>query len=69
MVVSIVAEAVDANAKKQSVRDFFVSHEGKKELVIYTGPSLQHVDYNDFLDKYDHQPYHCCISPLCDVLS
>ncbi len=51
MVVQIVAQAVDKNANKTSVRNFFVSHEGKKELVVDVGPTIQSVDYNSFLDK------------------
>ncbi len=51
MVVQIVAQAVDKNANKTSVRNFFVSHEGKKNLVVEVGPTLQSVDYNSFLDR------------------
>ncbi len=51
MVNQIVAQAVDKHAKKQTVRDFFVSHEGKKQLKVNVGPTIHHVDYNNFLDR------------------
>merc|ERR1712226_436312 len=51
-----VAVAVDQNAKKESVRRFFVQHEGKKKLSVSVGPSsIYGVDYSWFFDQMSQQ--------------
>merc|ERR1712226_118996 len=50
-----VAVAVDQNAKKESVRKFFVQHEGKKKLTVSVGPSIYGVDYSWFFDQMSAQ--------------
>ena len=46
-----VAIAIDKNAKKDSVRKFFVQHEGKKPLEVGIGRSIYGVDYSWFFDQ------------------
>jgi len=43
-----VAMTIDENAEEPEVRRFFVSHEGKKELIVEVGPSIYGVDYDWF---------------------
>jgi len=50
-IIRQVALAVDKHADKQKVRDFFVSHEGKKELVVNLGHSVYTSNYSSFLDQ------------------
>jgi len=52
-----VGLAIDKNAKKQEVRDFFVSHEEKKKLVVYVDNDipLYKVDYRWFFDQIADQ--------------
>ena len=45
-----VAQAVDDNGDKEGVRDFFVAHEGKKEISIIV-TSLKSVDYSWLFDQ------------------
>ena len=50
-----IAKAIDDNAAKESVQEFFVEHEGKKKLVVEVGPNIYNVDYNDFFDQMSRQ--------------
>jgi len=54
-VVRRAALAIDNNANKDSVRDFFVSHEGKKELRVELGSSLYTADYTWFFQQMTNQ--------------
>merc|ERR1719210_2907484 len=47
--------AIDNNAEKETVRDFFVSHEGKKELRVELGNSLYTADYTWFFQQMANQ--------------
>lgn len=52
-VINIVASAIDKNSKEQSVRDFFVDHDGKKELEVVCGSStIYGVDYSWLFDQF-----------------
>lgn len=50
-----ISRAIDANSSNESVRNFFVSHEGKKQLTVTVGPSLYGVDFSWFLDQMTQQ--------------
>merc|ERR1712013_934141 len=50
-----IARAIDKSSAKPSVRDFFVSHEGKKQLTVKVGPSVYGVDYAWFLNQMTQQ--------------
>merc|ERR1719341_509763 len=50
-----VALAIDNNTKKQEVRDFFVSHEGKKSLVVCIGTTIYGADWSWFFDQKAEQ--------------
>ena len=50
-IIQTVAIAIDKNAKKDTVRKFFVQHEGKKPLEVHVGPSIYGVDYSWFFDQ------------------
>ena len=52
-VIRTVALAIDENAKKPQVRNFFVNHEGKKELRVNVRPGTlpHHIDYSNFFDQ------------------
>jgi len=54
-IVRKVAMAIDNNAEKETVRDFFVSHEGKKELRVELGNSLYTADYTWFFQQMANQ--------------
>ena len=56
-VVRRAALAIDNNANKDSVRDFFVSHEGKKELRVELGSSLYTADYTWFFQQMTNQVF------------
>ena len=58
-VVRRAALAIDNNANKDSVRDFFVSHEGKKELRVELGSSLYTADYTWFFQQMTNQVFPC----------
>ena len=47
--------AIDENAEDPSVRQFFVSHEGKKTLTVEVGPSIYGVDYEWFFQQMTGQ--------------
>ena len=46
-IIRTVAIAIDKNAKKKEIRDFFVDFEGKKTLTVYVDRS-NGIDYNRF---------------------
>ena len=52
-IIRTVALAIDENAKSPKVRDFFVNHDGKKELRVDVAPGTlpHHVDYSSFFDQ------------------
>jgi len=50
-----VALAIDKHSTNETVRKFFVSHEGKKRLTVVVGPSIYGVDYAWFLDQMTKQ--------------
>ena len=62
-IVRRVALAIDNNSKKDSVRDFFVDHEGKKELRVELGQSLYTADYTWFFQQMTNQVF-----PLSDMV-
>ena len=47
----IIAIRIDRHAKDQAVREFFVSHEGKKQLTVEIGPSLQGIGNEAFFQQ------------------
>ena len=54
-IIQTVAVAIDKNAKKDTVRKFFVQHEGKKPLEVQVGPSIYGVDYSWFFDQMSEE--------------
>jgi len=46
-----IAVSIDKHSTNNTVRKFFVSHEGKKTLTVDVGPSIYGVDYAWFLDQ------------------
>jgi len=50
-IITTISLAIDDNAKERVVRDFFVAHEGKKELSVKVGPSVYGVDYSWFFNQ------------------
>ena len=69
-IVRKVAMAIDNNAEKETVRDFFVSHEGKKELRVELGNSLYTADYTWFFQQMANQVslvlmFLDCVSRTC----
>jgi len=54
-IIRKVALAIDNNSKKESVRKFFVSHEGKKELRVILGQSVESANYSSFLEQMTDQ--------------
>jgi len=50
-----IAVAIDKNANHPDVRQFFVSHEGKKTLTVAVGPSIYGVDYEWFFKQMRSQ--------------
>merc|ERR1712212_8266 len=52
-IIQRVAVAIDENSKKDKVRKFFVPHEGKKELSVGVGDSIDiyGIDYSWFFDQ------------------
>ena len=47
----IIATRIDRHADDQAVREFFVSHEGKKPLTVEVGPTLEGVNNEAFFDE------------------
>merc|ERR1711936_851931 len=57
-IIQTVALAIDENSKSDEVRQFFVQHEGKKELEVIVGPpplNLDSVDYTWLFDQFSTQ--------------
>merc|ERR1712154_348920 len=54
----IIATRIDKHAKEPAVRNFFVSHEGKKQLTVNVGPSIYGVDYDRFFQAMVSQITH-----------
>merc|ERR1712215_571793 len=52
VIVRVVAQAIDENGDKESVRKLFVDHDGKKELTIVVPGSLATVDYGWLFDQF-----------------
>merc|ERR1719233_1296459 len=50
-----ISLAIDKHSTVETVRKFFVSHEGKKTLTVKVGPSIYDVDYAWFLDQMTQQ--------------
>jgi len=50
-IITTISLAIDDNAKKPQVRDFFVAHQGKKTLSVVVGPEVYGVDYEWFFDQ------------------
>lgn len=48
-ITTSLARYVDANAKR--LRDVFVSHEGKKKLVVFGGGTFETADYDGLIDR------------------
>jgi len=46
-----VALDIDAYADRQVVKDFFVDHDGKKELIVELGTSVYNANYSSFFDQ------------------
>jgi len=49
-IIRKVALDIDKTSKEREVRDFFVSHEGKKELVVDLGTSVYTANYSRFFN-------------------
>ena len=47
-VSQIIATRIDRHADDQAVREFFVSHEGKKSLTVEVGPTLEGINNEGF---------------------
>merc|ERR1711923_598263 len=57
-IIQTVALAIDENSKSDKVRQFFVQHEGKKELEVIVGPpplNLDSVDYTWLFDQFSQK--------------
>ena len=55
-VIKLVAHAIDRNARKESVRQMFVEHEGKKKLCVdVPTPCIYDVDYDVFFQLMSEQ--------------
>ena len=54
-IIQTVAVAIDANANKKEVRNFFVQHEGKKKLTVRVGPSIYGVNYDWFFKQMSEE--------------
>jgi len=52
VIVRNVAQAVDTHGEKESVKDFFVSHEEKKQITIIVPDRLDNVDYSWLFDQF-----------------
>jgi len=50
-IIRKVALDIDAASRKEDVRNFFVSHEGKKELVVTLSGSVVGSNYSTFFDQ------------------
>ena len=57
-IIQTVALAIDENSKNQEVRDFFVQHDGKKELEVIIGSpplKLDNIDYNWLFEQFSQK--------------
>merc|ERR1719336_1734088 len=57
-IIQTVALSIDENSKSDKVRQFFVQHEGKKELEVIVGPpplNLDSVDYAWLFDQFSQK--------------
>ena len=54
-IVHKIGLAIDNHSTQDFVRDFFVSHQGKKKLTVEVGKSVYGVDYGWFLDQMTRQ--------------
>merc|ERR1711971_1260608 len=57
-IIQTVALAIDENSKSDKVRQFFVQHEGKKELEVIVGPpplKLDSIDYTWLFDQFSQK--------------
>jgi len=57
-IIQTVALAIDENSKSDKVRQFFVQHEGKKELEVIVGPpplNLDSLDYTWLFDQFSQK--------------
>ena len=54
-IIQTVAIAIDDNAHKNEVRNFFVQHEGKKKLTVFTGPSIYGTNYDWFFKQMSQE--------------
>merc|ERR1719367_2637824 len=57
-IIQTVALAIDENSKSDKVRQFFVQHEGKKELEVIVGPpplKLDSLDYTWLFDQFSQK--------------
>ena len=54
-IIQRVAVAIDEKSKSRAVRNFFVSHEGRKTLSVEVDSNLYGVDYSWFLDQMTDQ--------------
>ena len=50
-IAQIIATKIDKVAKEDLVRQFFVSHEGKKKLTVVIGPSVSGIDNESFFQR------------------
>lgn len=53
-ILRTIAVAIDKHSTEKKVRDFFVSHEGRKELVVIV-PSLEQTDFSWFFNQMTDQ--------------
>ena len=54
-IIQTVAISIDDNAHKNEVRNFFVQHEGKKTLTVFTGPSIYGTNYDWFFKQMSQE--------------
>ena len=52
VIVRNVAQMIDDNGEKNKVRDFFVNHEGKKEIAIELPGRLDDIPYDWLFDQF-----------------
>ena len=52
-IIRTIALAIDDNAKNEKVRNFFVNHEGKKELIVEVDPN--NIDFEKFYREMTNQ--------------
>ena len=52
VIVRNIAQAVDTNGEKDKVRNFFVNHEGKKEIVVGLPGRLDQIDYSWLFNQF-----------------